>query len=833
MNYSNNHNLGVGKYIFLTVFFLCIINLIIYFPSIGGYFLADDFIHINYLSEVFNKDPLLLFNNFHTNWMQAVGTKFYRPLITLTLAFDYLFWGNNSVGFHLSNIVFQISCTLLVYFLTYKMNVLAIKEEKSARSIGTLTAILFAAYPLHPEVVSWMIGRVDSVSTMFYLGAFLLFLYYIKSKKESTKIQSIKLIYLISSLFLYFCALLSKEVAIPLPLAIWLWSFTFDCENKSLLSKFIFSTKLTLPYWIMLCIFLAIRTLSLGTFFGGYDGSIGAALSFSLLNRFTEISSLNKLLLPFNNELFSPHHWLRIVLVASYTLATLFFIIRLLNKNIYLIPNKLMIYTALWLITCFLPIYQVFDLGPDLQGSRLVYLASVPLCLLLSLLLTPLIRHSVAPKIFALDLSEKKQLLLKLTNMAFFSICLPIALIFVCVTYINNIPWRQAGDELRQLQKALIQENIDSGPNKKLALMNIPDTYNGAHMLYNGLTLNLLCSSALTGKKASFPIVTFEPILYGDADLLNYARFNRLLNNKEQYVFLGWQRNLLLNKKTKDKKNFLNQLFPRSNYGNLKKLVFNHTDSNEIPQIDYSNSEYSEYKKFKIVKFSNLNLSTIYPHLIEFSIKAAPKPANKKVAIAWLQLEWFSQNSEAITNHGSLTKPLTIDGKTHKYIFNVSERKSWLLCNKINQIKIIAPPGGYNLQIESVKFLNPDKLIPQFGSDYREGPHEDDAGFYILAHNQGFLFEYNTSQIKNTKSVYYEISKPNYWFEHNEDTFTNTQFSKNALIKRQLASNKGKFTISGSDLETGFFEIHIAAVDGKNNILGLTSYPVCGQVGNP
>src|SRR5688572_29497359 len=80
---------------------LIAINLLCLYRSLSGYFLADDFIHIAYLTNVCNGHLEALLANFTGNWMQTQGTQFYRPFISLTLALDYLIGGGQPLIFHL------------------------------------------------------------------------------------------------------------------------------------------------------------------------------------------------------------------------------------------------------------------------------------------------------------------------------------------------------------------------------------------------------------------------------------------------------------------------------------------------------------------------------------------------------------------------------------------------------------------------------------------------------------------------------------------------------------------------------------------------------------
>src|SRR5579883_2817760 len=61
---------------------LLLVNFFIYRETVDGYFLADDFVHVAFLQQVFHGHPELLAKNFYSTWMQTEGTQFYRPFIS-------------------------------------------------------------------------------------------------------------------------------------------------------------------------------------------------------------------------------------------------------------------------------------------------------------------------------------------------------------------------------------------------------------------------------------------------------------------------------------------------------------------------------------------------------------------------------------------------------------------------------------------------------------------------------------------------------------------------------------------------------------------------------
>src|ERR1041384_7292927 len=87
----------------------------------------------------------------------------YQPLTWVTLGLDYVIWGMNPFGYHLTNLVLHAANTVLFYFLALRLpsSVLP-RDEEGATIVGAaLAAMLFSIHPLRVESVAW----VDRKST--------------------------------------------------------------------------------------------------------------------------------------------------------------------------------------------------------------------------------------------------------------------------------------------------------------------------------------------------------------------------------------------------------------------------------------------------------------------------------------------------------------------------------------------------------------------------------------------------------------------------------------------------------------------------------------------
>ena len=94
--------------------------------------------------------------------------------------------------------------------------------------LALTAALIFSVYPLHCEVVNWIIARVDSVALLFTLASFAL---YLKGKSPGSPLA-------ISAHVAFIFALMSKEMAITLPPTLFMLEF-LAVESGSIKVRFV------------------------------------------------------------------------------------------------------------------------------------------------------------------------------------------------------------------------------------------------------------------------------------------------------------------------------------------------------------------------------------------------------------------------------------------------------------------------------------------------------------------------------------------------------------------------------------------------------------------
>ena len=198
-------------------FLVALVTFAVFFPALRNEFVNWD-------------DYELLVNNPHyrglgweqVRWMfSTFHTGHYQPLSWMTFAFDYLIWGMEPVGYHLTNLVLHAVNGALFYFLALRLLSLALSQPPSAPDLGLRTAAGFAAlffsiHPLRVESVAWATERRDVLSGLFFLATILCYLQamtYSSDPSHHARWRN-------KALIVYGLSLLSKASGVTLPVVL-------------------------------------------------------------------------------------------------------------------------------------------------------------------------------------------------------------------------------------------------------------------------------------------------------------------------------------------------------------------------------------------------------------------------------------------------------------------------------------------------------------------------------------------------------------------------------------------------------------------------------------
>ncbi len=227
---------------------IVVLGTIIYSNTFNSEFQFDDGVHIlkdNNLNNLSSYSKLETWTNIHN-----------RPLSYFALAFNKKLSGESVFGYHLFNLIIHLITSILVYFLSLLIIKQIFTRHEKIRAYPHLFALfiafVFLCHPIQTQAVTYVVQRMTSMSALFYLGSVFFYL-----KVRLSFLSNRKLVY--SSLYFFVmivtgvASLLSKQIAVTLPLAYLLVEFYFiRKENGKRFNKYLISVSIAIGLLILI-----------------------------------------------------------------------------------------------------------------------------------------------------------------------------------------------------------------------------------------------------------------------------------------------------------------------------------------------------------------------------------------------------------------------------------------------------------------------------------------------------------------------------------------------------------------------------------------------------
>ena len=366
-----------------------------YLNSLANKFVLDDREAILSNSDVVRGTPIRnIFRNdfWGVSMSHPESHKSYRPITILSFRLQFDLHGASPIGFHLVNVLLHSLLTLL-----FTSSCLAITKS---HSVALLAGLLFGVHPIHTEAVAGVVGRAEILSGIFYVAAFLTYIY-----SESANKSLVRFLYFLLSLILVFLSLLSKEQGITV-LGLFLVDALVRLASEHRVSRVrwlkitaILLTGALMCYW---------RVFYLG---GGIhptfkDSDNPAALSNSSLTRtltYSYLGALNLwlLLCPYwlccdwsmgSIELVQTMYDVRLLALAgAVLLLTAVTTYSLIRVSLY--RDRTVLYSLLLMVCPFIPASNMLFPVGFVIAERVLYLPSMGFHLLVSIGANRALRH--------------------------------------------------------------------------------------------------------------------------------------------------------------------------------------------------------------------------------------------------------------------------------------------------------------------------------------------------------------------------------------------------------------------------------------------------------
>jgi tetratricopeptide (TPR) repeat protein len=152
-------------------------------------------------------------------WMfTTTHTGHYMPVTWISFAFDYLLWGMDPFGYHLTNLLLHTANAILVFLVARQLlSAAAPAQPRTGLLLGSIAAaLLFSIHPLRVESVAWATERKDVLCGFFYLLTVLAYVQAWRGRIHDVPARR----WYWSSLVFFALALLSKATAMTLPITL-------------------------------------------------------------------------------------------------------------------------------------------------------------------------------------------------------------------------------------------------------------------------------------------------------------------------------------------------------------------------------------------------------------------------------------------------------------------------------------------------------------------------------------------------------------------------------------------------------------------------------------
>lgn len=192
----------------------------VYANSLSNSFHFDDQHYITanpYIRDLSNIPSF--FKSTRYSSFELTFTGHYRPLLVASYALNYAMGGLNPAGYHAVNLLFHVGSAFLVFLILEAIAFSNFLPLTSYFYIALASALIFAVHPFNSEVVNYITARSSVMCSFFYLLAFYCWVKF-RSKKSDY--------FYLFSLLSFALAMLTKEIAITLPVMLFLYDLYFQ-----------------------------------------------------------------------------------------------------------------------------------------------------------------------------------------------------------------------------------------------------------------------------------------------------------------------------------------------------------------------------------------------------------------------------------------------------------------------------------------------------------------------------------------------------------------------------------------------------------------------------
>ncbi len=185
------------------------ISLVVFCPALlNGLLLWDDGMFILQNESIHSLDWAHIESLFMSTEVGA-----YTPISRLSLAIDYMIWGSEPFGYHLTSVLLHACNAVLVFGIARLILRKTLKDDRWREWGAFIAALLFALHPLRVESVAWAAERRDMLSGFFSLFSVIAYIRHVDTADDTRR----KTPWYAVSFIAFVLACFSKTIVVTLP----------------------------------------------------------------------------------------------------------------------------------------------------------------------------------------------------------------------------------------------------------------------------------------------------------------------------------------------------------------------------------------------------------------------------------------------------------------------------------------------------------------------------------------------------------------------------------------------------------------------------------------
>lgn len=845
---------------------LVLISLLSFGISLDSFFVADDMWQVNFADEVFNGKTEQIWRNFTSNYLQLPGFGFYRPLLGFTFLFDFWAYRTWAPGWHVTSLLLYISSVVLLFFLFKRLT--RTWPSNNSQSASYFAAALFAVSPLHCEDVCWISGRADLLCAPFYLLAIF---FVVKSHQDAKR----NFYYL--ALFLFVLAMMSKEIGIGLPLAVFGYYFFWPAEDefhtpvdmpkygksdyqkerisrhkqhlKRVLKKQLkkkkkkrekvkeaelaasqeaeveeeieeqeLSIKDRFMYALRLSSpFVLIALVYLGIRYlalGTVIGGYGGMIG-GALDRHVYL------------RWFDPVYLERILvpipaavneenLIPNYTIKiSLACCLAIAMIRIYAQsnPRKWLGFLFVWIVSCSIPLFKLWGVGAQLETSRLLFFFSMGFSALM-----PFLMFHPTRKNPTFNLPKNADIALGIVSTFILTV---MTIAFGWASLSTSYLWVVAGKEMKAVWQETVKIAKKTDEGKQFIVLGLPKDNHGAHISFNGSTFYHMLRPPFISEDLTNKVLAFDPYIVGPYEVINSTRFKNALSSPRVTAAYVWRR-----RKRKFERLSLWGDMKEPSFvelpiqGNDKRQAWKFKGNGNATVSDAGVMNIKNTVEGDGLVLKGLNLCPYKYNFFEMDLKIEQ---NKKDLRSLLPFG-LSWNHESTNSKRSdwvlvgLKQKKFSDFKT--LTLQPSHYWRWYTEGPIHTL-VMRLPDKASISVKNIRLIDASNRIPLlFLKDHKRL----NSGEYVIEDiNETIELLFDASKVEDSSSIEVEISKPNFFY----DSYLMGERETEVAHLLKVGLTKGRTAIKPKYFEKpAYYQIRIRARDQKENPVGAYSDPV-------